>query len=694
VAIEKGLFQATGAILPSQPEMKTATELAELCRLVQEGTRRKLNILRRELRSRGVAIPSDEEGETRRASPATPQAQPLLRFSIGGPLESVMEGDVETDCATTPGSLIQPSPFYSATRKRKTSITPTTPTMDSFSFSAGTSSLIHNMETPKDTPVNRRLSKTPDSKGTPSSDTEGSLDRQLRFDEFQEEDDMITIESRSTVVAKSPASRTARSPVKEDNSQFLARIEFMLEKVEESVLESRPSDETDRSRKFNASASYSSSMHGDSGNDADEESEFDDDSTNVVATQVASQVDDNAGVKHRRYLSPGKAPESYPAREPTVQRPTQIYVDTAAASPAHTNITMDMTMVNDTFAGMSILGDDDNSSTVTPILDRYRLDADDNSVGIKVVPNRRRTHTKKRESLGVPMTIRETSSENQPEFHTSPDGLRSPRGLPGSVSARKKQYRKTPFQKGQVEDDSFEPQDENNNPNTQFGGKKYRTTPFPKKQLSLDDSTCSHDSNPGSGMNFDSTLQQQPTSSNSNGFSIPPLRPRSLETANSAPMRPNHTRSASLPAKRNSRSPLSDAFIAKHLSSESKNRKSRAQPDENNSQENSLERRVKRIERITMAEYEKAPNIVRMQVRRDEANDSLDALEDFLTAHIEENPATPAFTENQGYQVLRNVLSSDQKSKSVLMSLCHWRRLLMFRDQAHGMIFRVNQFEQ
>ena len=56
---------------------------------------------------------------------------------------------------------------------------------------------------------------------------------------------------------------------------------------------------------------------------------------------------------------------------------------------AHTNITMDVTMMNATAASVSILGNDDNSSTVTPILDRYRLDPDDNSIDIKVVPNRR-----------------------------------------------------------------------------------------------------------------------------------------------------------------------------------------------------------------------------------------------------------------------------------------------------------------
>lgn len=95
-----------------------------------------------------------------------------------------------------------------------------------------------------------------------------------------------------------------------------------------------------------------------------------------------------------------------------------------------------------------------------------------------------------------------------------------------------------------------------------------------------------------------------------------------------------------------------------------------------------------------MAEYERAPSIVRTQVRRDEANISLDVLEQFLKALKNKDSQPIEFTEKQGFDVLRDVLSSDQKRKSVLMSLCHWRRLLMFRDKTNGMIFRVNQFDE
>ena len=123
---------------------------------------------------------------------------------------------------------------------------------------------------------------------------------------------------------------------------------------------------------------------------------------------------------------------------------------------------------------------------------------------------------------------------------------------------------------------------------------------------------------------------------------------------------------------------MSDAFIAKNFEQD--------RPKQKGPSTLSLEW----IEKITMAEYERAPNIVRMQVRRNEANDSLDALEEFLGEITKDSK----FTEKEGYFVLQRILGSNQRSKSVLMSLCHWRRLLMFRDETNGMIFRVNKFEK
>jgi hypothetical protein len=140
--VEEQLLDATGDILPESADSKTATELAVLCRLLQEATRQKMRLLKTRLELMGCNEIKWEE-PPRRSSPTitTPKqaaasaAEVNNWFSMGGPLESVIEGDVETEGATTPGSMFQPSPFCSHKKKpRKQSLTPTTPTMDSFSF--------------------------------------------------------------------------------------------------------------------------------------------------------------------------------------------------------------------------------------------------------------------------------------------------------------------------------------------------------------------------------------------------------------------------------------------------------------------------------------------------------------------------------------------------------------------------------
>jgi hypothetical protein len=353
---------------------------------------------------------------------------------------------------------------------------------------------------------------------------------------------------------------------------------------------------------------------------------------------------------------------------------------------------MDVTMLNDTLVSMSVLGDDDNLSTVTPILDRYRLDPDDNSIGIKVVPNRRGTHY--RQSNQFTETIPETRTSLSHEYSSAREEFRSPIGLPGSVSARKKKYRKTPFPKKQVDDDSIQTWDENEDPNIQVE--------FASPKISSSSKT-------------------------STSISVPPLRPRSLELRRTLPKTPVSSRTHhSLPGgNSSSRTPLSDAFVAKHLPSTPRSEISKtleresmtsnhlsSTPSERSktferesmasklnisdqSFKNESARMGKWMEKITMAEYDRAPRVVQMQVRRDEANDALDALEDFLTSNLQQNNQTDLeFSEKEGYQVLGKLLGAEQKSKSVLMSLCHWRRLLMFRDHTHGMVFAVNQFEQ
>jgi hypothetical protein len=136
--LEQQLFHATEHILPADPESMSVTELAELCHWVQESNRRQLQQLKHLLEATGCdAIPwewEEQAGEEPLTSPHP--SLPYTLLGLGRPLERVLEGDAETDGGTsvTPGSMGYQSPFFASTKKKRVATTPTTPTMDSFSF--------------------------------------------------------------------------------------------------------------------------------------------------------------------------------------------------------------------------------------------------------------------------------------------------------------------------------------------------------------------------------------------------------------------------------------------------------------------------------------------------------------------------------------------------------------------------------
>lgn len=88
-----------------------------------------------------------------------------------------------------------------------------------------------------------------------------------------------------------------------------------------------------------------------------------------------------------------------------------------------------------------------------------------------------------------------------------------------------------------------------------------------------------------------------------------------------------------------------------------------------------------------------APQVIKMQVSHAEVNTVLDTLESFLT-HAKNPHDKLEFSEAEAFQILENSVPSDTKAKTILTSLCHWRRLLMHRDENEGMLFAVNQFSE
>jgi hypothetical protein len=130
--IEQQLFHATKDVLPKTTESMTITELAELCRCVQETNRRQMEQLKALFEAAGIQVPWDERWS--KETLLSPKDDSNLHWSLGRPLERVVEADTETDATTTPGSTATfLSPFNRGSSK-KYPLTPTTPTMDSFSF--------------------------------------------------------------------------------------------------------------------------------------------------------------------------------------------------------------------------------------------------------------------------------------------------------------------------------------------------------------------------------------------------------------------------------------------------------------------------------------------------------------------------------------------------------------------------------
>jgi len=864
--IEQELLTATVNILPSSKESKTITELAELCRLSQHSTRGKLDILKSRLEDAGYTVTSPRTKQihadksslvvsarspslsrkycrTKTIATATVSLNspastldgrssqftnseitsqnpwPLVTF--GGPLESVLEGEYETDGITTPGSHLQsPSllstnhpissfnasgeycdndietPLSSAIKKekqnRRRSLTfnlrsPTTPpTLDRLSISASTNRFLRHMgddgedihnddgedvhnddgsSSPRYSDFIRRpSSRVSVSRGISrtSLPPDYSSQQQQLF-EFREEDDMITLDTQSTMAMNnnptSPSvigsisinsnSNSSRLSV-EERSHFLTHMEGMLERVEEMILEESPSpsskgyerkndssrlsDElqvtsllfrqgenkkqqlnirrTDTSvnssnRDNNTSQHHSvitfydedESMPMDDDEDCDMEES--DDSTNVVATQVA----ENSNSKEQGLrLASTVENSANNSRLINVfqQRPTHILVDTGVASPAHTNITMDTTMMNETYdisfarveekQGRNIEpaveeidndydsnNDIDNLSIETPVLDRFRLVASDISSNcVKVVPNKRSANRSNRKQKPSPRHGRlPTVAQLSPslDYHRR---SRTP----------KKELNASAFSSPLIT--TSERHLRNNGANTPLikDRKVYRKTPFKRKtSISvLDEQDMSHRENehPNISTGFSIPDSPEPFKSSAPPFSIlvPPLRPRSFEPKHRDKLKPSLRTGLSHDINLQETDTVDNKIdqALERLDLELASPIARTITEQSSSSFF--------VNQITEKEFQSAPRIVRTHVNLSQANNALYAIQRYCSETMT-NFHSLKFTEREGKNVLKE--ESYEKSKQILISLCHWGRLKMKKDaDSGGIIFAVN----
>ncbi len=815
--VEKQLLTATGNILPPSKDSKTITELAELCRLTQVATRKKIEVLRSCLVDEGYAVtspktilrqgtkatnkistassPSFDRKSSRTRSPIMPsvvsriddekripaggvgsQTSLPLVANVGGPLESVLEVEYETDGTTTPGSYME-SPMFSSTprrpstlafdsdalvtplsdrknkiRKRRTSSSfsfrspGTPPTLDALRMSASTSKFLQHIEEDEENVEGSARSRSSTNTISFSEEPRNKSIERDQYDEFRDEDDMITLDTTMTknTTLCSPSVFGATSIEKrsslEERSQFFARMEGILERVEETILEESSSptrynqnissqsnenqtpatlfDRRENDDEVGRHAISSSNSRGRMSAQSDRSAprtfygsepgailtenedmsrtSFSKDSTNVVATQVAESTP----------LRVIEKDETENVESPHIirQHPTHVLIESRVASPAHTNITMDATFMND-ITGTSFVRDEekyrtgqlvtdvtrfvdeevDNLSTVTPVLDRYRLDpADDNSVGVKVVPNKRSAH-------------RMNKKQNP-----TPEQGRLPTIAQLSPSLDNILHARTP--KKESIDSSFRSPSNSRSERNMRMRKVYRKTPFPKRKLvntrEDEDEDENHDPNVTAG-----TSSQNSPNAFGRGepysISVPPLRHSSFEPkrpATSTYLKERH----SLPNKTRPSlgSELQSALLPEpsqqsYLKEETDTIRKIDETIERIDQELSSPAIAKKttrdsssffVEEITETEFRCSPNIVQTSVDRDRANLALRAIHRYCP-RLTEQFNHFEFSEEEGRDIIG---FPDQECRNILISLCHWRRLTMKKDMNHGMIFSIS----
>ena len=96
------------------------------------------------------------------------------------------------------------------------------------------------------------------------------------------------------------------------------------------------------------------------------------------------------------------------------------------------------------------------------------------------------------------------------------------------------------------------------------------------------------------------------------------------------------------------------------------------------------------IRHLTPDEYAKAPRIVKSQVTLDEVGATVTALNAWLASrdHVSDPQQPAEMTEEQAYGLLGDMFNR-RKAKTLFMSLCHWKRLLLRGSSDDGVTFQV-----
>ena len=371
---------------------------------------------------------------------------------------------------------------------------------------------------------------------------------------------------------------------------------------------------------------------------------------------VVSFVDENSMIhKSAERKKPATKSRKMAPDSPGVHSVREVVVNMTLASVSPNNLTMEHCSFHEseTIASPShsrIMDQADllsvTSLLVTPILDRYRLEADDSSIGIKVVPNERGRHRRNEVLVGQLGLSRKPFSESS--------------NTPGK-DHKTKSFRKTPHPK-KIRKPNLQSIVESVSPRMSNDTEAIANTQRPKSsscriiipELPVATPTIrSHKERPDSNTRRRLSAEYESTK-------VPP---------STNPSTPQSTPSIHASV---SRTPLTAAWIARHMSSDANIMESMGMEevsftakeiDFSSKDDNSV--KSSSIKFISMGEFKTAPRVVQMQVNISEVNTAAEILSQWIIPN-------ERVKESDAYLFLP---FPEKKSKSILMSLCHWRRM-------------------
>eukprot|EP00592_Proboscia_alata_P002272 CAMPEP_0194368958 /NCGR_PEP_ID=MMETSP0174-20130528/17201_1 /TAXON_ID=216777 /ORGANISM="Proboscia alata, Strain PI-D3" /LENGTH=1058 /DNA_ID=CAMNT_0039145601 /DNA_START=27 /DNA_END=3203 /DNA_ORIENTATION=+ len=100
------------------------------------------------------------------------------------------------------------------------------------------------------------------------------------------------------------------------------------------------------------------------------------------------------------------------------------------------------------------------------------------------------------------------------------------------------------------------------------------------------------------------------------------------------------------------------------------------------------------IEEVTREEYDAAPRVVKMQVCFDQVNNAVQALNIHLSS-VKKGSRVTTFNEEDAQKILNHIVTNEKKARSILMSLCHWKKMIMVTPSPDsgfngGKVFHIN----